>query len=201
MSQSPAFTLYYASRVCSLAPHIVLRELGVALELVRVDLRGSRDALLAATPKNYVPALRLPDGEMLTETAVILRYLADAHPAAELAPPHGTFARVRFDEALHFIATELHKGFAPFTIMAAPSAESKQWAAARLAARVAVIDQLLGDRRHLHGDRFTVLDAYAFWALRNYAALTGQPLSPALRAYVDAIAERPSVRAALDAER
>jgi len=85
--------------------------------------------------------------------------------------------------------------------MAAPSAESKQWAAARLASRVAVLEQLLGDRRHLHGDRFTVLDAYAFWALRTYTAVTSQPLRPALRAYVDAIAERPSVRAAFEAER
>jgi glutathione S-transferase len=201
MSDTPRFTLYYAPQVCSLAPHIVLRELGAAFELVRVDLRGAREALVAANPKNYVPALRLADGEVVTETGVILRYLADTHADAGLAPAHGTFARVRFDEWIHFVATELHKGFAPFTIMAAPSAESKQWAADRLAARVAILEHGLGARSYLHGDHFTVLDAYAFWALRTYAARVGRELSPVLHAYVEGIGARPAVRAAIEAER
>ena len=34
-------------------------------------------------------------------------------PAKKLAPPNGTMDRVRLQESLHFIATELHKGMSP----------------------------------------------------------------------------------------
>jgi len=146
-----------------------------------------------------VPALRLEDGSLLTETALILRYLGDLRSGGPLAPAGG-MERVHFDEWLLFIASELHKGFAPFTIMASPSEESKRWAAARLAARVALIDGAVGDKAYFHGDAFSVLDAYAFWALRKYSALTKTELTPSLQRYIGGLRDRPSVRAAFEAE-
>jgi glutathione S-transferase len=201
MPDPAPFTLYYAPHVCSLVPHIALRELGVRFDLVRVDLRGDRGDLVAVNPSSYVPVLVLGDGERIIETGIILGYLADAHPAAGLAPPPGSRARLRFDQLLHFIATELHKGFAPFTIMAAPSEESRRWAADRMQVRVDHLAGVLGDRAYLHGDGFTVLDIYAFWALRTFAARVGRALTPALTDYVARIADRPAVRAAIEAER
>lgn len=199
-----ALTLFYAPNVCSLAPHIVLRELGHPFALVRVDLRTRQTSdgedFRAISAKGYVPVLRLLDGSILTETAVVLRCLADLAPPAALAPPAGTMARVRFEESMHFVATELHKGFAPFTIMAKPSEESRAWAADRLTARVAILETELADRSFLHGDAFTALDAYAFWALQTYSRLVKKELPASLRRYVDALAERPSVRAAREAE-
>ncbi|MCY1060094.1 glutathione S-transferase N-terminal domain-containing protein [Nannocystis sp. SCPEA4] len=195
--------LYYTPGVCSLAPHIALREAGAAFELVRVDLRTRKteagDDLARINPKGYVPALQLPDGGVLTETAVLLQYIADTWPEAGLAPRRGGPERLRFDERLLFIATELHKGFAPFTLMPSPSEESKRWAAGRLAARVEVLARDLGERPFFHGEAFTVADAYAFYALRTYQKLLA-PLPPNLAAHGARVAERPAVLAALAAE-
>lgn len=196
--------LFYTPGVCSLAPHIALREAGAAFELVRVDLRTKQtaagDDYERITPKSYVPALELADGSVLTETAILLRYIADTWPDAALAPAHGGMERVRFDERLHFIATELHKGFAPFTLMPNPGDETKRWAAQRLADRVALVERDLADREYLYGEAFTVVDAYAFFALRTYRHLLRVELPGTLTAYLARLAERPAVRAALDAE-
>jgi glutathione S-transferase len=196
--------LFYTPGVCSLAPHVALREAGAAFELVRVDLKTKQtehgDDFARINPKGYVPALQLADGGLLTETAVILQYIADTWPAAGLAPPHGGLARVRFDERLVFIATELHKGFAPFTLMPETSEASKRWAAQRLAGRVDLLAAALGERPFLDGDAFTVLDAYAFFALRTYRRLLRAELPGALGPYLERIAARPAVRDALTAE-
>ncbi len=100
-----------------LSPHIALREAGLPFELVQVDLRAKKtnagDDFLAINPKGYVPALGLPDGEVLTEGALIVQYVADQNPDARLAPRQGTKERRRLAELLHFIATELQKGIAP----------------------------------------------------------------------------------------
>ena len=158
------------------------------------------DDFARINPKGYVPALQLADGTLLTETAVLLQYIADTWPAAGLAPPHGGLARVRFDERLIFIATELHKGFAPFTLMPNPGEETRRWASQRLAGRVALLAEALADRPYLEGDAFTVVDAYAFFALRTYRHLLRAELPGGLAAYLERIAARPAVRATLAAE-
>ena len=84
--------------------------------------------------------------------------------------------------------------------MANPSEDSRRWSAARLTARVEVLDATLGDREFLHGEGFTVLDAYAYWALASYVRLVKVELPSRLRAYVERIAARPSVQAARRAE-
>ncbi|WP_272424868.1 glutathione transferase GstA [Polyangium jinanense] len=196
--------LFYTPGVCSLAPHIALREAGATFELARVDLRSKKtadgDDFARLNPKGYVPALLLPDGTLLTETAVLLNYIADTWPEANLAPPRGNLVRVRFDEWLQFIATELHKGFAPFTLMPNVSEESKHWAAQRLASRVTLLAEALADRPFLHGDAFTILDAYAYFALRTYRHLLRVDLPGALGSYLERLSARPAIRAALTAE-
>ena len=110
-------TLYYTPGACSLSPHIVLREAGLDFELERVDLAAKKTETgadyRAVNPKGYVPALRLDDGQVLTEGAAIVQYLADKRPDARLAPPAGTLERVRLQEHLNFVASELHKAFSP----------------------------------------------------------------------------------------
>jgi len=204
MTSLKPHVLYYMPALCSLAPHIVLRELAIPFELVRVDRQSHAmeggGALRDVTAKDYIPVLALPDGEILTETSAILLYLGDLQPARKLAPPPASFARVRFHEQLGFLSTELHKSFAPFTIMPNPSEDSRRWAADRLTARVALLDAALGDQPYLTGGELTVLDAYAYWALGSYSRLVKVPLPERLRHYVERIAARPSVRAARQAE-
>jgi glutathione S-transferase len=205
MTTSPRLhVLYYTPSVCSLAPHIVLHELAIPFETIRVDLRthttADGTALHRVSPKDCVPVLALPDETILTETAVILLYLADLYPERGLAPPPGSRERLRFHEQLSFIATELHKGFAPFTIMASPSEDSRRWAAARLAARVAILDTALGEQPFLTGAGFTALDAYAYWALGTCVSRVKLELTARLHGYLARVGDRPSVRAARQAE-
>ncbi|WP_394831471.1 glutathione S-transferase N-terminal domain-containing protein [Pendulispora rubella] len=196
--------LFYAPHVCSLVPHIVLRELGRPFELARVDLRRKTLAdgrnFEEITPKSYVPALVMDDGALFTEVSVIVHYLADLRPETRLAPPRGTMDRLRLDELVSFIATELHKAFLPFTLMPTPGREAKDWAARRLAHRVALLEERLGRGPYFGGEDFTIADAYAFWALRTFVRVTGQELPARLADYVACVGERPSVREALEAE-
>ena len=105
--------LYYSPGACSLAPHIVMLEAGHDFELERVDIPNKKTESGAdfweINSKGYVPALKLDDGDVLTEVAVILQYIADQNQAAHLAPKFGTHERYHLLEWLNFIATEFHK--------------------------------------------------------------------------------------------
>lgn len=108
--------LYYAPDTCSLSPHIVLRELALAFELVKVDNGSKRTAdgrdFRLINPKGYVAALELDDGQILTEGPAIVQYLADLKPESRLAPPAKSWERVRLQEWLNFITSEIHAGSA-----------------------------------------------------------------------------------------
>src|SRR5512145_2511535 len=107
--------LYYSPGACSLSPHIVAREAGLPLTLVRVDTRTKKtaagDDFRAINAKGYVPLLELDDGTRLTEGPAIVQYLADRAPAKALAPANGTLERYRLQEWLNFITSEIHKQF------------------------------------------------------------------------------------------
>lgn len=197
--------LYYSPQLCSIVPHILLRELGVPFDLERVDFKAKTTnagvKLSSITPKDYVPVLELDDGERLTEVAVILHYLCDTHGNGKLAPARGTFERVRFDELVHFVSTELHKGFAPFSLMPNVGQEALDWARDRLTSRVAILRDQLGDRAFLFGDTFTAVDVYAWWALRSFSFLTKVKLDGTLKAYQTRMLEWPSIHAAVDVEK
>lgn len=196
--------LYYAPGACSLAPHIALREAGVPFSLEKVDFKSGKrlpdgTPFTSVNPKGYVPALGLPNGEVLTEGAVILQYIADLQPDRGLAPPQGTFERVRLQEWLNFIATELHKGLGPL-FMPNVAAELKQAVKDKVATRLAFVDDRLGDRAYVFGDAFSVADGYLLYVLRTWQKFAGGDLSPRLAAYRDRVSDRPAVRAALEAE-
>jgi len=200
------YTLYYAPSACSLSPHIALREAGLAFSLERVDLRAKKLAnggdWLAINPKGYVPALALPDGQILTEGAVMVQYIADQAPKSGLAPPAGTMERVRLQEWLHFIATELHKGMSPLYNPLAGDDYKKQLKGERLAARWDTLASAVRGKPFVVGERFTVVDGYAFYVLRAWQHSVKADLVkwPELAEYYARLATRPSIAAALEAE-
>jgi glutathione S-transferase len=195
--------LYYAPGVCSLSPHIVAREAGLPLTLVRVDHKNKKTEAgqdyRAINPKGYVPLLELDDGIRLTEGPAIVQYLADLAPASGLAPANGTLERYQLQEWLNFITSELHKQFSPLFDPSMPE-EAKEKFRNRIATRFDYIVERLQGRDYLMGS-FTVADAYLFVVL-GWTQFTGPDLArwPALQAYVARIAARPRVQEALKAE-
>jgi glutathione S-transferase len=199
--------LYYAPGACSLSPHIVAREAGLALDLERVDLKKSPHRtetgadFMKINPKGYVPALRLDDGQLLTESAAIVQYLADLAPESGLAPAAGTLERYRLQEWLSFVGTELHKMFSPWLFHPEHGEQAAQVARAKIALRFAFLDQHLAEHPYLLGPSFTAADAYAFtivaWARSKRIDLA--PF-PHLQRYMGRVAARPKVQEAIQAE-
>jgi len=110
--------LYYSPGVCSLSPNIIAHEIGLPLDLEKVDTKAKRTEtgrdFLAINPKGYVPVLELDNGELLTEGPAIVQYVADQKPESGIAPPNGTLARSRLQEMLGYINSEIHKTYSPF---------------------------------------------------------------------------------------
>jgi glutathione S-transferase len=195
--------LYYAPHACSLPPHIALREAGLPFQLERVDfMRGKRLAdgrnLDEVNPKGCIPALVLERGELLTEGVAILLYIADRAPERDLAPPSGSFARVRLHEWLNFIATELHKGIAPLYGLDTPEAY-KPVVHRKLESKLSFVAQHLARQEFLLAS-FSVADAYLYYTLRSYQRVTRQPLPASLTDFRARVEQRPAVQAALAAE-
>lgn len=196
--------LYYLPGVCSLASHIALREAGTDFTLDKLDRDTRRtesgENYPEINPKNSVPALRLDSGEVLTEGAVILQYIADRNPQAGLAPAVGSIERYRLAEWLNYIATEVHKQYSPlFNPKIPPEWHANQLGV--LAKRFDYLTQRLAGRPYLMGDQFTVADAYLYvvlrWNTRLKIDLTPWPV---LTGYMARITARPAVQAALKAE-
>lgn len=196
--------LYYSPGACSLSPHIVASEAGIAVELVKVDLGTKTVAtegdFWAINPKGYVPTLELDNGEVLTEGPAIVQYLADLRPEKHLAPANGTLARVRVQETLNYVTAEIHKTYSPlFRPDTLPTVREERLA--YLKKRYALLDKQLAGRDYLFGSQFSIADAYLFTVTR-WAHAVKLDLSefPNLQAFQKRVAERPGVRAALQAE-
>ena len=196
--------LFYSPGACSLSPHIVAQEAGIAVDLVKVDLASKTVAsdgdFWAINPKGSVPVLQLDNGETLTEGPAIVQYLADLKPEAKLAPANGTFPRARLHEVLNYITSEIHKSYSPlFNPQILPEVRAER--VAYLRKRYALLDQQLAGRAYLLGDQFSVADAYLFTVTR-WAAIVKVDLSDYanLQAFQQRVAARPAVQAALKAE-
>lgn len=196
--------LYYAPGVCSLSPHIALREAGLAVELVRVDLATHKLAdgrdYLEVNPRGYVPVLELDNGERLTEGPAVVQYIADLKPGARLAPPAGTMERYRLQEWLGFVNSELHKAMAPLFDAGLPE-PVKQQVREKIARRLDWTATALKGRSYTLGEAFSVADGYLFTVL-GWMRGVGLDLKrwPVLQAFHERVAARPAVQAAMRAE-
>jgi glutathione S-transferase len=196
--------LYYAPGACSLSPHIVARELGLPVQLQKVNnkektVEGGGD-YWQVNGKGYVPALELDNGEVLTEGPAIVQYLADRKPESGLAPKAGSLERYRVQEWLNFITSEIHKQFSPLFRPNTPE-EYKAICKENLAKSFAWLDQQLAGKDYLTGQGFTVADAYLFTVLR-WTVPMKIDLSPwpNLAAYLRRVGKRPKVMEAMQEE-
>lgn len=196
-------TLYTTPGACSLAPHLVLEATGLDYRAVHVDLRAKTledgSDYLAINPKGAVPAIDVGAGEVLTENAVILQYIADKSGSTATLPDSG-LDRYRTLEWVNFVATELHKGIgAMFNPAMAP--EWKAMQTAMVEKKLDFVAEALSGRDFLTGSSFRICDAYLFTVLR-WTDMFNIDLGrwPALRDYRARVAALPFVAAVLERE-
>jgi len=191
--------LYFSPLACSMATRIALYEAGGQAGFVEVDPKTKRTSdgvdFKTIHPLGLVPTLRTDAGEVLTENAAILQYVARQFPALD-----DGVDPTRLQQWLCFIGTELHKGlFAPLLDPKAPEAV-KAYVLAKGTSRLAYLSSHLANRDYLL-DRFTVADAYLVTVL-NWTRAVPIALAdwPVLDAYSARVRARPSVARALQEE-
>jgi glutathione S-transferase len=199
--------LYYAPGACSLAPHILLEEVGARFSLARVDLGANQQnspEYLRVNGKARVPALA--DGEwVLTECPAILRYIAARHPAAGLWP-WDPQEEARCAEWLAWISSTIHVAFAHVRragrYAADPRAVEDVAATAKQACRDLwkAVDLKLGEGPWAIGERYSVADPYllVYWTWGRGPTL-GFDMAhafPRWTAHARRLAARPAVQRA-----
>src|SRR5262245_23677078 len=203
--------LYYFPGACSLAPHIVLEEVGVRFELSRVDLAANEQnspAYLRVNSKARVPALT--DGDfILTEAPAILRYVAARHPAAGLWP-WDPQEEARCAEWLNWLSSTVHVAFAQVRRAARyasdPRAVENVAATAKTTCRELwrAIDTRIGEGSWAIGERYSVADPYllVYWIWGGGSTLAFDMANdfPCWTAHTRRLAARPAVQRALATE-
>jgi glutathione S-transferase len=197
--------LYFSPMACSLATRIALYEAGAEATYLEVDpktkvvLNDGSD-FRSLNPLGLVPTLRTDEGEVLTENAAILQYVADRFPDAHLGTGPG-IERSRLQQWLCFIGTELHKGlFIPVLDKTAP-AEMKAHVLKKNLSRLDYLENYLKGRDYLL-DRFSVADAYLVTIINWTMATPPIELAtwPAVKAYHERLRARPAIARAIAEE-
>lgn len=164
--------LYYSPGSGALASHIIIRELNLDIELIKVDVQVEHktetgEDYNTINPKGYVPYLTIDSDTNLSEGAVILQYLADQKPEANMTPLDGTPERYQLQEWLTFIATEPQRLIGSFFIPGSFTDAGLEFAKNILNHRLAIMNDRLANNDYLMGTDYTIADAYAF-AILNW---------------------------------
>ena len=208
-------TLHYHPSNASFTPHILLREIGVPLELVLVDRSQQAHkspAYLKLNPNGLIPVL--VDGDLvLYETAAICLHLADTHPQAALAPALGTPARAHFYKWLVWLTNSLQATilvyYYPERWVDAGNAEGAAQVKAHAQARIAGLLQQIDDQLAAHGgpwllgESYSAVDPYAFMLCRWTRGFADKPARSYahIGPYLQRLLARPAVQQAIAAEK
>ena len=194
--------IFFSPLACSMASRIAIYEAGATADFLQVDAKAGRttsgEDYSKINPKGLVPALRTDEGEVLSENAAVLQYLADRFPQSGLAP--SGFDRYRLQQWLCFIGTELHSGVFHLLFSPGAGAEAKAFARKEAVKRLSYLDAYFEGRQWLF-DSFTVADAYLTVVL-NWAQFVQLDLTPFpnVMAFLDRAKARPSVAKAMGEE-
>ena len=197
--------LFYYPGNASMAPHILLNELGVPFKLTLVDRtrNGQRSPdYLRLNPNGRIPVL-VDGDQVIFETGAILLHLIDRHADAGLAPALGTPARSQFYKWLFWLGNtlqpELMLNFYPERWVANDDAAAtlRRSSAAHVEEMLAVLAAELA--RHagdwLLGDAYSALDGYALmlcrWTRNHVQPARARPV---LSAYLQRVCARPAVQ-------
>lgn len=196
--------LYYSPGSCGLASQIALREAEQKFDLIKVDFKTKTTIegdYFKVTPKGFVPVLKLDNGDLLTEGAVILQWIADQNPERKLLPPFGTRDRYKALEWLNFVSSDLHKGMAVMFSPFLDDATKKKFAEGNLISKFEYIDKHLSKNDYVLGKQFSVADAYLYnvlcWPQRVSIDISNYKF---IQKFMTRMEDRTSVQASLEAE-
>ncbi len=216
------YQLYYAPSNASITPHILLEEMGLPFELKLVDRASNAQKspeYLRLNPNGLIPVLI--DGDLkLYETAAICLHLTDTHPDLGFAPAVGTNERAEFYKWLMWLTNTLQPAMIMYfytdryTISTDPIviAQIKAKTQERIGAMLKQLDDHLAKNCSpwMMGERFSVLDIYAFMLGRWTRVFEGPPPAtqpardgiawPALSSFMHRMLERPAVQRVIDTE-
>ena len=170
------YKLFWAKSLGSMAVEVLLEEIGAEYEKIAVDVDNGENRsaeFLAINPAGQIPALILPDGTAMTESAAMLLHLCDRHPEAKLAPPPGSPESARFQRWLIFTAVALYTAdlrlyYADrFTTDAAAAGGIEAAARADMDRCFALVDDALDPGPYLLGETYSAADVY-LWMLSTW---------------------------------
>lgn len=202
------YKLYWHPATSSLAPMALLEELGAHYEAIFVDVEAGENfgsEYLRIHPYGRVPALGLPDGSSVFESAGMVLYLADQTPGGHLVPGLGETDRARCYQWLFFLTDTIYPSYNrlahPERYVADDSAQDliKENAMALLTEQWDVVEKSLADRRWLLGDRFSCADIYLVMvATWDFAPESFAARCPNVIRVAHAAAQRSTVQHALE---
>ncbi len=145
----------------------------VAVEAPTWEGDHQRDKVAPVNPMRQLPVLITPEGEVMTESAAILTWLAERHPQARLAPTPGDPGRGQFLRWMSFIPASIYSLYwvrdAPARLVGDdPTAQARvlERSAERIAECWRIMDRQVSPGRFLTGDAIGVLDLYVAVASR-----------------------------------
>ena len=201
--------LYYSPGACSLAPHIVLEELGIAYESVLVSLKDGEQKkadYLKINPRARVPALNV-DGKVLTENVAILTYLGGGYPSRGLWPKE-TWKQAEALSLMSWLASSVHVAFAgnfrPERYASEALARENVKACSRetLIAYYGDIEKLLTGKTFAMGGLYTVCDPFllVFYRWGYRVGLDMKTQYPHWTKHAMRVASRPTVKRVFEDE-
>lgn len=192
------YRLYGSLGTGSASVEAALAEAGAGYAVIATDTKQGRhleEAFRCINPRQQVPALELPDGSVMTESAAMLLHIADAFPAAGLAPKPGTPDRAQHDRWLIFMVVNLYEGelrhYYPdrYGDDAASVAEK---AVAYVERHYAILEQAIAGP-FLFGDRMTMADIF-LWNMATWMDPEGLASRfPKVFALMTAVRTRPRI--------
>ncbi len=105
------YVLYGRQGGGSVAPQLVLEEMGVPYKIEWVERDAPAQDMVAyrrIAPTGKIPALTLPDGTSIFESAAICMHLASLPGALKMAPESGTSDHARYLQWMVFLAANLY---------------------------------------------------------------------------------------------
>jgi glutathione S-transferase len=203
-------TLYFSPGACSLAPHIVLEELGLPFQLIHAstsDGATHTPQYLQLNPKGRVPVLVTGRGE-LTEAPAILVHLATSHPDRGLlaGTPDGLVRSVEWfnwlSGTVHAVAIRQVWRPESFTDVLAQHADIVAKGKQNLANAFALIESRLAKTEWAVADHYSVVDPYllVFYRWGNRIGFDMRGDYPAWTRHALQVRERPATARALTTE-